>query len=119
MATNQIRDVSFTMATEPSGESAHALAITLEVSDPARLLGLLEEVVMRFKQAMMTGPRDTRFMLITVMGGISAQDFAQDWQAAIDNDAPARALLGTLHQADVMQGDAKGRMIAQVSLLPS
>jgi hypothetical protein len=119
VATNQIRDVSFTMATEPGGEGGHALAITIEISDPVRLIGLLEDVVVRFKHAMMTGPRDTRFMLITVIGEISAQDFAQDWHAAIANDAPARALLGTLHQADVMQGDAQGRMVAQVSLLAS
>jgi hypothetical protein len=36
--------------------------------------------------------------------------------AVVEHDAPARALLGMLHQADVMQGDAQGRVIAQASL---
>jgi hypothetical protein len=117
VATNQIRDVTFRPVPPGAGEGGHALFLALDLADPSRLLGFLEEVVTRFKHERMTGPADARFMLITVIGEISAQDFAQAWQAAIANDAPARALLGTLHQADVMQGDRQGRMIAQASLL--
>jgi hypothetical protein len=120
VATNQIRDVTFRpVSPEPGGEGGHALFMALDLADPARLLGFLEEVVTRFKHERMAGPPDARFMLITVIGDVSASDFAQAWQASIANDAPARALLGTLHQADVMQGDAQGRMIAQASLLTS
>jgi hypothetical protein len=89
------------------------------MAEPSHLLGFLEEVVMRFKAERMSGPPDARFMLITLVGDVSAGDFAQAWQASIANDAPARALLGMLHQADVMQGDAQGRVIGQASLLAS
>lgn len=122
MATNQIRAVTFQPVTSGPGdddEGGHALCIALDVAEPAQLLGFLEEVVMRFKAERMSGPPDARFMLITLVGDISAGDFAQAWQASIANDAPARALLGTLHQADVMQGDAQGRVIGQASLLAS
>lgn len=122
MATNQIRDVTFRSVTSgpgDDGEGGHALFIALDVAAPSHLLGFLEEVVMRFKAERMSGPPDARFMLITLVGDISAGDFAQAWQASIVNDAPARALLGTLHQADVMQGDEQGRVIGQASLLAS
>jgi hypothetical protein len=122
VANNQIREVAFrAVAPDPGDatEGGHALYISLDVPEPQRLLGFLEEVVTRFKAERMTGPPDARFMLITVVGEVSAADFAQAWQGAIANDAPARALLGALHQADVMQGDAHGRVIGQASLLAS
>ena len=56
-------------------------------------------------------------MLITVVGDVSAAEFADAWRAATEQDAPARALLGALHQADVMQGDAAGHVLDQASLL--
>jgi len=122
VATNQIRGVTFRpVAPEPGddAEGGHALFLALDVADPSRLLGFLEEVVTRFKVEWTSGPPDARFMLITLVGDVSAADFAQVWRAAIANDAPARALLGTLRQADAMHSDAHGRVTGQASLLAS
>lgn len=131
VATNQIRDVTFRPVDSARNdgddgdgdadldEGGHALFMALDVAAPDLLLGFLEEVVGRFKRERMTGPSDARFMLITVIGDISAADFALAWQAAISNDPPARALLGTLHQADVMQGNDEGHVFGQASLLAS
>jgi hypothetical protein len=118
--TNQIRAVTFRpVPPDPGGESegGHALFIAIDVADPTTLLGFLEEVATRFKAERMSGPPDIRFMLITLVGEVQAADFAQAWRAAIANDLPARALLGTLHKADVVQGDERGRVIGQASLL--
>jgi hypothetical protein len=118
--TNQIRAVTFRpVPPDPSGasEGGHALSLAIDVPDPGRLLGFLEEVVHRFKDERMAGPPDTRFLLITLVGDVAAADFAQQWGAAIANDLPARALLGTLHSADVVQGDERGRVLGQASLL--
>jgi hypothetical protein len=118
--TNQIRSVTFRpVPADPGGESegGHALFLAIDVAEPARLLGFLEEVVGRFKVERMSGPPDTGFMLITLVGEVPAADFAQIWRTAIANDLPARALLGTLHRADVVQGDERGRVIGQASLL--
>lgn len=120
MPTNQIRSVTFRpVPPDPGGESegGHALFLAIDVAEPARLLGFLEEVVGRFKAERMSGPPDTRFMLITLVGEVPAADFAQIWRTAIAHDLPARALLGTLHRADVVQGDERGRVIGQASLL--
>src|SRR4051794_32054376 len=120
MAANQIRSVTFRPVTpEPGGDSegGHALFLALDLADPTRLAGFLEEVVARFKREHMTGPADTRFMLITVTGDLVAADFAHAWMDAVADDVPARALLGTLHQADVMQTDDHGHMLGQASLL--
>jgi hypothetical protein len=122
VATNHIRAVTFRPVTAGDGgdsEGGHALFIALDLGEPSRLGGFLEEVVTRFKRERMSGPPDARFMLITVTGDISAAEFADAWHACTANDAPARALLGMMHQADVMQNDAKGRVIGQVSLLAS
>ena len=118
VATNQIRAVTFRpVAAGEAAEGGHALVMSLDLGEPSRLVGFLEDVVARFKKERMSGPPDARFMLITVIGDVSAPDFAAAWHASTANDAPARALLGTMHQADVMQGDAHGGVIGQVSLL--
>lgn len=120
MATNLIRAVTFRPVAPgagPDSEGGHALLMTLEVAEPSHLVGFLEDVVTRFKAERIAGPADARFMLITVVGDISAAEFADAWHAATANDAPARALLGALHQADVMQGDAHGGVLGQASLL--
>ena len=122
MASNQIRDVTFRPVApglDGGNEGGHALFIALDIAEPSRLPGFLEEVVTRFKHERMSGPPDARFMLITLAGDVSAGDFAQAWHAQIANDAPARALLGMLHQADAMYTDAQGCVIGQASLLAS
>jgi hypothetical protein len=117
MASNQIRGVTFRPVAAGADEGGHAMFIALDVAEPERLIGFLEDVVTRFKQERMSGPPDARFLLITVIGDVTADDFAHAWRESTANDAPARALLGTLHQADVMQGDAAGRVLGQASLL--
>ncbi len=120
VATNQIRDVTFrpvAPGADGGNEGGHALFLALDIADPSRLPGFLEEVVTRFKHERLAGPPDARFMLITLTGEISAADFARAFQAQIANDAPARSLLGTLHQADVMHTALHGAVIGQVSLL--
>lgn len=120
MATNQIRGVTFrpvSPGADADREGGHALFMTLDVAEPTRLVGFLEDVVTRFKAERMSGPPDARFMLITVIGDVSAAEFADAWHAATANDAPARALLGMLHQADVMQSNRVGGVLGQASLL--
>jgi hypothetical protein len=120
VASNQIRGVTLRpVADADDSEGGHALFIGLDVAEPTRLAGFLEQVVSRFKAERMAGPPDARYMLITLVGDVSAVEFAQAWQASIANDAQARALLGMMHKADVMQGDAHGHMIGQASLLAS
>ena len=121
VAKNQIRAVSFRPVTSAGGDSegGHALFIALDVGDPQRLVGFLEDVVTRFKAERMSGPPDARFLLITFVGDVTAAEFAQAWHASTASDAPARALLGAMHQADVMQGDAHGGILGQASLLAS
>ncbi|HEX3764058.1 MAG TPA: hypothetical protein VHW23_35435 [Kofleriaceae bacterium] len=118
MATNQIRAVTFRpVRAGGDGEGGHALFMTLDVAEPTRLVGFLEDVITRFKTERLAGPPDAHFMLITVIGEVPAAEFADAWQAATAHDAPARALLGTLRQADVMQSDAHGHVFGQASLL--
>jgi hypothetical protein len=119
VATNQIRDVTFRPVTADgdTSEGGHALFIALDLAEPTGLLGFLEDVVIRFKRERMAGPPDARFLLITLLGDVSAADFVAAWHTATANDAPARALIGMLHRADVMQGDARGGVLGQASLL--
>src|SRR5262249_17525455 len=115
MATNQIREVTFRPG--PGADGGPAPFMAPGMRQPGSLPFFLEDVVTRFKRARASGPPDARAMLITIVGDVSAAEFALAWQASVAEDAPARALLGMLHQADVMQGDAQGRMLGQASLL--
>lgn len=116
---NQIRGVTFRPVAGGEDDGGHAMFIALDLADPERLVGFLEDVVTRFKMERMTGPADARFLLITIIGDVTADDFAHAWHISTANDAPARALMGTMHQADVMQGDRQGRVLGQTSLLVS
>ena len=103
MATNQIRAVTFrpvSPGADADREGGHALFMTLDVAKPTRLTGFLEDVVTRFKIERMSGPPDARFMLITVVGDVSAAEFADAWRAATAHDAPARALAEALLAQD-------------------
>jgi hypothetical protein len=119
VAINRICAVTFRPVAPGAGagEGGHALFMTLDVAEPSRLVGFLEDVVTRFKIERMSGPPDARFMLITLIGDVSAAEFADAWHASTAHDAPARALLGAMHQADVMQGDGHGGVLGQASLL--
>jgi len=119
VATNHIRDVSLRPVATDDDDGGHAMVIALELAEPTALVGFLEEVVGRFKAERMAAPPDARFLLIMAVGDVSAGDFADAWRASIANDASARALLGTLQAADVMQGDPHGVVIGQASLLAS
>ena len=122
MATSAIRDVTFRpvgSTSEGARGDGHALFVTIDLPDPARLAAVVDEAIACFARAHQAGPADTRFMLIVVHGEIAALEFADAWRAAIAHDAPACALLGTLQQADVMQNDREGRLIGAASLLAS
>jgi hypothetical protein len=112
---NHIRDVALRPIQDDDG--GHALFIALELADPSQLLGLLEEAVTRFKAERLAAPPDAQFLLITFVGDLSAAEFADAWRSAVANDVPARSLLGTMQRADVMQCDASGGVLGQVSLL--
>ncbi|HEY0194808.1 MAG TPA: hypothetical protein VGC42_27035 [Kofleriaceae bacterium] len=115
---NAIRDVTF-RPVEATGDDpgGQALFLTLELGEPTQLWGFLEEVVSRFKRERVAGPDDTRFMLVTIYGEVTAPEFVSLWQRATAEDPVATALLGMLHRADVLHGESPERMIGQASLL--
>ena len=112
---NHIRGVALRPIQADDG--GHALFIALELADPSHLLGVLEEAVTRFKAERLAAPPDAQFLLITFVGDLSAAEFADAWRTAVANDIPARSLLGTMQQADVMQCDPRGGVLGQASLL--
>lgn len=119
---NAIREVTLRPVGAPDETSEgaapveHALFIELDVPDASQLPALLEAAVARFA-AEQSGATPARYMLITVDGDVPAADFALAWQAAIVHDPAARALLGMLHRADVIQRGAGGVPLGQASLL--
>lgn len=115
VASNHIRDVALRPVQDDDG--GHALFIELELADPSQLLGVLEAAVTRFKAERLAAPPDTQFLLITFVGELSAVEFAEAWRSAVANDVPARSLLGTMQQADVMQCEPSGVVLGQASLL--
>jgi len=117
VASNAIREVTFRPVAATDDEpSGHALFLTLELGEPTRLWEFLEEVVARFKRERVAGPDDTRFMLITTYGEVPAAEFAALWQRATAEDPVACALIGSLHRADVMQGESPERIVGSASL---
>jgi hypothetical protein len=107
---NAIRSVSFRpVAADDGAEGGHALVMALELGAPDQLLGFLEDVITRFKHERLTGPVDAHYMLISLTGAIPARDFATAWRSATANDAPAHALLGAMHRADVVASDGSGQ----------
>ena len=113
---NTIADVKVIPTEGPNGP-AHAMMISLNVDNPSAARAFVGEVIERFKMQRMIAPPDTSLMLITIIGDLTAVEFAAHWRAIGAQDPIIGVFMAQMAVADVIQGTSAGQQLSRASLI--
>jgi hypothetical protein len=116
MGKNTIKQIETKVLHSENG-SIHAIFIALDIYDENKLNDFIAEVIEKFTLQKMISPPDTSFMLVTIIGDLSAKDFCNNWKSLIDKDVIAKTLVSMLNKAIVIHGTNEGKIIDEKSLL--
>jgi hypothetical protein len=106
-----------TVATNGPNGPTHGILVSVDAPDVATFSALMPTIVATFKNQRMTSPPDTSFLLITVVGSVSAAEFKRLWGEGTANDKIVGAFLSQMTKADVLHGTAEGKPLDSASLL--
>ena len=94
-----------------------AVMLSLDIADRANAPAFIREVAETFKAHRMCSPPETAGLLVTIMGELSAEQFAEHWRKLAAEDAILAQFMGRMQLADVVQGTSSGRVLSSASLL--
>lgn len=113
---NSIAQIKIVEVDGPSGP-ANAMMVAVNIDDPQTAEAFVSQVAEEFKLHRMVAPPDTSLLLMTIIGGLSAERFAARWKAIEQEDEVVRAFMSRMLVADVIQGTSGGEQLSSVSLL--
>jgi hypothetical protein len=116
MGKNKIKQIETKLLPSENG-SIHAIFISLNIYDKNTSDDFIAEVLEKFTLQKMISPPDTAFLLITMVGDLSAEEFCTKWKLLIDKDVIAKTLVSMLNKAVVVHGTNEGKIIEEKSLL--
>ena len=116
MTRNTIANLE-TVELELDGEPIIGILMALSVQDPSACDAFVSEVAEAFKSQRMGSPPETQAFLITMIGELSADAFADRWTTLADSDEMLSTFMSQMSIADVVHGTPKGQMLGSVSLL--
>ena len=115
MRRNTIANLE-TVELELDGEPTIGIMMALSIQDP-NCEAFIQEVAEAFKSQRMASPPETQAFLITMIGELSADAFADRWLALAEADEILSTFMSQMSIADVVHGTPKGEMLGSVSLL--
>jgi hypothetical protein len=89
----------------------------IAVDEPSSAESFVEEVAEKTKLQRMCSPPDTAHLMVTIVGDLTAPDFARYWRACVAKDEVLRFWMEAMQVADVLQGDSQGELLSKASLL--
>jgi len=116
MGKNKIKQIETKVLPSENG-SIHAIFIALDIYDKNNSDDFIAEVVEKFTMQKMISLPDTTFLLVTIIGELSAEEFYHRWKSLIDKDVIAKTLVSMLNKAVVVYGTNDGKIIDEKSLL--
>jgi hypothetical protein len=93
------------------------MMMAVNINDRVSAEQFVSDVVEQFKLNRMMAPPDTSMLLITLIGGMSAEQFAAKWKELAERDDVVRGFMSLLSVADVVQGTKTGQELSKASLL--
>jgi hypothetical protein len=116
---NVISQIKSVPVEGPKGSTSatSAMMIAVDIDDLTTADSFVTELAEQFKLHRMTAPPETSMMLITILGDLTASQFAARWQAIEARDPVVRAFMSLMTVADVIQGTASGEVLERVSLV--
>ena len=116
MQTNTIAKIETVNVDGPNGPMT-AIMISLNAYDPFNASAFIQEVISAFKSQRMMSAPNTSGLLVTIMGPLSAETFAQQWRAVARADQPLAFFMSQMTVADVIQGTPSGQVLSKASLV--
>jgi hypothetical protein len=116
MGKNTIKQIETKVLPSENG-SIHAIFIALDIYDKDNSNDFIAEVIEKFTLQKMISPPTTTFLLVTIIGDLSAKEFCINWKSLIDKDVIAQTLVSMLNKATVVHGTNDGKTIDEKSLL--
>jgi hypothetical protein len=116
MGKNTIKQIETKVLPSDNG-SIHAVFIALDIYNKDNSNDFIAEVIEKFTLQKMISPPDTSFLLVTIIGDLSAEEFCFNWKSLIDKDVIAKTLVSMLNKAIVVHGTNDGKIIDEKSLL--
>ena len=113
---NVIAQAKVAKVNGPQGP-AHALMIAVNINDAVTAEAFVADVAEKFKMERMISLPDTKMLLITLIGGLSAPRFAERWHEISQQDPIVRHFMSLMVVADVIQATASGQQLSRASLI--
>ena len=113
---NSISQIKTVVTDGPEGATT-AMMIAVNIDEPASAEAFVSHVMDQFKLHRTMAPPSTSMLLITMVGGMSAEQFAARWRELAKRDDAARSCMSLMRVADVVQGTRKGQQLSKASLL--
>jgi hypothetical protein len=121
-ASNTIRQLE-TRPTE--GRDGHGWIIfcALDVGDASSADAFVKEVLHKVLMQRMKSSPDTRFLCVTIVGNLTADDFARLWRESLSDPrsmgSAMSVFLAQMTAAEVIHGTPRGEMLGRACLLPT
>lgn len=115
LPVNRLAKIETISVTGPNGPT-HGMLVSVDAADATTFGTLMPSIVATVKKQRTISPPDTSFLLITLIGPVSAAEFKRLWDAHAANDRELQAFLSRLTQAEVLHGTAEGKPLNSASL---
>ena len=112
---NSIAQITTVRSEGPNGP-ANAIMIAVNIDDPSSAEAFVAQVAEQFKVHRTVSPPDTSMLLITLVGGLTAERFAAKWREIEQADPVVKAYMSLMVIADVVQGTKTGQQLSNASL---
>jgi hypothetical protein len=116
MKENTIKQIE-TKQVKIDNQSVNAIFIAADIYDKAQAKAIITEVKEKFTLQKMISPPNTTYLLITIIGDLSAKEFKSVWNELAEADIILKTTLSLMQKADVIYGTQDGKIIEQLSLL--
>jgi len=96
-----------------------AIIIGLKIAEAENADLFLLDVAEKFKHQRACSPPETSFLLITIVGAMTAAQFAKEWLKLTAHDQILGSIMSQMRKAEVLRGTDAGQTLETVSLLNS
>jgi hypothetical protein len=107
------------LETRHLNESTSAIMVALNMNDRATADPFVKEVLQKILLQRMNSPPHTNLLCITLIGSVTAREFAGLWRKYLAGEPGLVAFVRLMQAADVIHGTPGGQVLEQVSLLGS
>jgi len=112
---NRLAKIETRAVIGPDGPT-HGILVAVDAPDAATFGDLMPHIVTTIKNQRINSPPNTSFLLITVIGAVSASDFQRHWEANTVDDKVVQDFLSQMTKAEVLHGTPDGKSLDSASL---